>query len=213
MATVEDFTAKTLGTAAAASALLGFVVAANYLVPVFFAAYLDPWFWPVLAGLVTLVACVRLLTLARRLGEGEPLGTTLRGMVFSGPLRSVLPAAAWTFWLAALLMSFRAVGPFSVWPGGAVGLGGEALGRVGHLRLTLPFILWPVLSLGLGIAALAAALYGRRSVVLPLAAVIVSLLFIAGDLFLRSVASRVNESSEEMLEDEIQRMIEEAKAD
>ncbi len=210
--TRDDFDARVLGTAALAAALVGFVVAANYLVPVFFAIYLEPWFWLTLAALVTLLAFIRLLGLALRGGGGEPLRAALKGMVFLGSQRSLLPAVVWTVWLATLVVSFRGLGTLSVWPGAALSLEGEALKRVVQVRLTLPFILWPVLSLGLGIVALVTALRKRHFLVPAVAAVIVSLLFIAGDLLLRSVASRVNESSEEMLEEEIQRMIEEAKA-
>ncbi|MCK4593561.1 hypothetical protein KAU45_03600 [bacterium] len=210
--TRADFDARVLGTAALAAALLGFIVAANYLVPVFFTVYLEPWFWPTLAALVTLLAFIRLLGLARRGGEGEPLRAALKGMVFLGPQRSSLPAVVWTVWLATLVVSFRGLGTLSVWPGAALSLETEALKRVVQIRLILPFILWPILSLGLGIAALLTALRRRRFLVLAVAAVVVSLFFIAGDILLRSVASRVNESSEEMIEEEIQRMIEEAKA-
>jgi len=210
--TRDDFDARVLGTAALSAALVGFIVVANHLVPVFFAIYLEPWFWPTLAALVTLLAFIRLLGLALRGGGGGPFHAALKGMVFLGPQRSLLPAVVWTVWLATLVVSFRGLGTLSVWPGAALSLEGEALKRVVQVRLTLPFILWPVLSLGLGIVALVTALRKRRFLVPAVAAVFVSLLFIAGDLLLRSVASRVNESSEEMLEEEIQRMIEEAKA-
>jgi hypothetical protein len=213
----EDFTTRALGTAALTAALVCLPAAANYLVPVFFEVYLEPWFWPVLAAVATLVALVRLLALARRSGEERPLRTALRGMLFLAPAdrsaRSVLPAVAWPLWAAALVMGFRAVGTLSVWPAAAGTLGDGALLHVAQVRLTLPFVLWPALSLVLGIAALVVALRRRRPVVLPLVALALSLLFVAGDFFLRSLGARINASSEEMLEDEIQRMIEEAKTE
>ena len=213
--TGDDFTTRALGTAALTAALLGFPVAANYLVPVFFEAYLEPWFWPVLAAAATLIAFLRVLGLARRAGEARPLRAALRGMVFLGskekPARSVLPAVVWPLWTAALVIGLGAFGPLSVWPGAALSLGDEARSLVAQLRLTLPFVFWPALSLALGVAALALALRKRRPFVLSLVAVALCLLFIAGDFFLRSVGARINASSEEMLQDEMQRMIEEAK--
>ncbi|HUT99610.1 MAG TPA: hypothetical protein VM054_11125 [bacterium] len=211
------YTTRALGTAALTAALLDLPVAANYLVPVFFEVYLEPWFWPALAAVVTCAVFLRLLFSARRSGEGKPFRTALRGMIFLGSndhaARSVLPAVVWPIWAAALVMGFRAVGPLSVWPGAALTLGDEAGSLVAQLRFTLPFVVWPALSLALGVAALVVALRKSRPVVLPLVAVALSLLFIAGDFILRSVGARINASSEEMLEDEIQRMIEEAKTE
>ncbi|OGD71907.1 MAG: hypothetical protein A2Y64_01565 [Candidatus Coatesbacteria bacterium RBG_13_66_14] len=210
-----NFTTRALGTAALTAALIGLPAAANYLVPVFFEVYLEPWFWPALAAAVTLIALIRLFTLARRFGEARPFRAALRGMIFLAPknasARSVLPAVVWPFWAAALVMGFRAVGPLSVWPGAALTLGEEAISRVAQLRFTIPFVLWPSIGLALGVAALATSLRERRPVVLPLVAVALSLLFIAGDFLLRDLGTRINASSEEMLQDEIQRMIEEAK--
>ncbi len=211
------YTVRALGTAALTAALLGLPAAANYLVPVFFQDYLEPWFWPALAAFATLVALIRLFTLGRRAGEARPFRATLRGMVFLAPdnqsARSVLPAVVWPIWVAALVMGFRACGPLSVWPGAALPLGDEAVSLVARLRLTVPFIIWPVTSLALAVAALTVALKRRLPVVLSLVAAVLSLLFIAGDFILRSVGARINANSEQMLEDEIQRMIEEAKTD
>ncbi len=211
------YTTRALGTAALTAALLGLPAAANYLVPVFFEVYLEPWFWPTLAAVATLVALIRLFTLARRAGEARPFRAAMRGMVFLAPdnksARSVLPAVVWPFWAAALVMGLRAVGPLSVWPGAALPLGDEALSLVARLSLTIPFIIWPVLSLALAVAAFVVALTRRLSVVPSLVAAVLSILFIAGDFILRDLGARINANSEQMLEDEIQRMIEEAKTD
>jgi len=215
--TGEEFTTRALGMAALTAALLGLPVAANYLVPVFFEVYLEPWFWPALAVVGTFIALIRLIALARRAGDAKPFRAALRGMVFLGskekPARSVLPAVVWPLWAAALVMGLGAFGTLSVWPGAALSLGDEARSLVAQLRFTLPFVFWPVLSLALGVAALVVALRKKCPVVGSLVAVALSLLFIAGDFFLRSVGARINASSEEMLQDEMQRMIEEAKTE
>jgi hypothetical protein len=215
--TGDNFTTRTFGTAALTAALLGLPVAANYLVPVFFEVYLEPWFWPTLAAVATLVALIRLFTLAKRAGEARPFRAALRGMVFLAPennsARSVLPAVVWPLWAAALVMGFRVCGPLSVWPGAALPLGDEAVSLVARLSLTIPFIIWPVLGLALAVAAFAVALRKKRPVVLSLVAGVLSLLFIVGDFILRDLGARINANSEQMLEDEIQRMIEEAKTD
>ncbi|MCX7020971.1 MAG: hypothetical protein NTW26_01620 [bacterium] len=212
-----NFTTRALGTAALTAALLGLPVAANYLVLPFFEAYLEPWFWPTLAAVVTLFTFIRLLMLARRAGEARPFRTALRGMIFLGPndhaARSVLPAVVWPLWAAAILMGFCACGALSVWPGAALSLGDEARSLVAQLRFTLPFVLWPVISLALGVSALVVALRKRRPVVLSVVAVALSILFVVGHYFLRSVGAQINASSEEMLQDEMQRMIEEAETD
>jgi len=211
------YTTRALGTAALTAALLGLPAAANYLVPVFFEVYLEPWFWPTLAAVVTLIALVRLFTLARRSGETRPIREALRGMVFLAPenksVRSVLPAVVWPIWAAAFVMGFRACGTLSVWPVAASSLTDEAVSLVAQLRFTIPFVLWPTLSTALGVAALVVVLRKRRPAVMPIVAAALSLLFIVGDFFLRDLGARINASSEEMLEDEIQRMIEEAKTE
>ena len=209
--TEDDFTLRAPGTAALTAALLGFGVAANYLVPGFF-ALLEPWFWPALAAGATLAALFRLYYSARRGGEKRALGAAFQGLVFTGPVRSLLSAAAWAFWAAALFMSFRSGMAGRLWPAALFSLGPEAQGHLAGFSLTAPFILWPSLSAAVSLAALIESLRRRRFVI-PLIALAVSLCFIAGDLYLRHVAERVHASSEEMLEDEIERMVEEARND